>query len=155
MTLPAQNIATYSTFCSNPDCNEPFDLDKAKAEIGKSGIVYADCDELVLMGFKCPNPGCRALRFVSSDRNNPLFDLQDFIMTPNPNPDANVVEQLISCKDADKIHEFLKFKFIPAWDDKTVSIQDLGNYYHDETINFIFSSGITYIMTQADVIRWP
>jgi len=47
MTLPAKSIATPSTCCSNPNCNEPFDLDKATAEIQESGIVYADCGDAI------------------------------------------------------------------------------------------------------------
>jgi hypothetical protein len=80
MTLPAQNFASPSTFCSNPNCNEPFDLDKATAEIQKSGIIYADCDEVIFQGYKCPNPNCQGLWFVSCDRNNPVFDLRGFII---------------------------------------------------------------------------
>ena len=74
MTLPAQNIATNSTFCSNPNCNEQFDLDKATAEIQKSGIVYADCDDFIYQGYKCTNPDCRALRFITCDRRHPVKD---------------------------------------------------------------------------------
>jgi hypothetical protein len=150
MSLPAQDFATSSNFCSNPKCSIPFNLDKANAQIQKSGIVYADCGDVIYQGYKCPNPECRGLRFVRCDRNNPLFDLRDFIMTPHPNPDANVIEQLIHCKDASGINESLKFKFIPAWDAKTVSTQNLANYYPDALFNSVLSSGIPYIMTETD-----
>ena len=134
MISPAQNIATNSTFCSNRDCKEPFSLDKATVEIQKSGIFYADCGEVIFQGYKCPNPHCRTLWFFSCNRNNPLFDLRDFIMTPNPNPGANVIEQLMFIKDADKIPEFLKFKFIPAWDER-VSIQNFPNIFNRYAYN--------------------
>ncbi len=132
MTPPSNNFATLSTFCSNPNCNEPFDLNKARAEIEKIGIVYADCGDVIYQGYKCTNPDCSELRFVSSDRNNPVFDLRNFIITPNQNLDANVFEQLMLIKDADKIHEFLKFKFIPAWDEENVSIQNFRGEYNRE-----------------------
>ena len=62
MNLPAQNIETYSTFCSNPNCNESFDLDKATAEIQKSGIVTA------MVGLLNAQPGTRLFERLRSEQ---------------------------------------------------------------------------------------
>jgi len=40
MTVSLLNLPIYPISCRNPTCNETFNLDKAKAEILKSGIVY-------------------------------------------------------------------------------------------------------------------
>lgn len=125
MTAPPLNLPIYPISCRNPSCNETFNLDKAKAEILKSGIVYADCGEVIFQGYKCPDPHCRALRFVRCDRNNPVFDLRDFIITPNSQPFANVAEQINILEQSDNQHEFLRFKIIPAWDEESVNIKDL------------------------------
>ena len=112
MTLAASNMETHSTFCSNPNCNEQYNLDKAIEEIQKSGIVYADCGEVIFQGYKCPNPNCRTLWFFSCDRRNPVFDLRGFIITPNLNYFANSFEQILIQKNAHNDHEFLRFNFI-------------------------------------------
>jgi len=150
MNFPAKNLAVHSTFCSNPSCNDTFDLDKAKAEIQKSGIVYADCDEVIFQGYSCPNPNCLGLKFVCCDRNNPVFDLWDFIITPNSEHFANVVEQINLLEQIDDQHEFLKFKIIPAWDDETVSVQDLLKSYPDGMLDILISSGTPYFMNQIE-----
>ena len=114
MKLPTQNITTFSTFCSNPKCNEPFNLDKARAEIHKSGIIYADCGEVIFQGYKCTNQNCQGLRFFKCDRNDPVFDLRDFIMIPNLNIFADSFEKLLVQKNANNGHDFLKFNFLSA-----------------------------------------
>ena len=138
--------------CSNPNCNEPFNLDKATAEIQKSGIVYADCGEVIFQGYKCPNPNCRGLIFVQCDRNNPVFDLRDLIIAPNSenNTIVNLAEQLKLLEQSDHQHEFLRFKVIPAWDDEMVSPQNLQNYYLEGMLDSAILAGSPYVMTQIE-----
>jgi hypothetical protein len=150
MTLAASNMETYSTFCSNPNCDEPFDLDKAKAEIIESGVVYADCRDAIFQGYKCPDNNCPGIRFIKCARNNPVFDLRGFIIAPNSEHFPNVAEQIYLAEQSDNHHEFLKFKIIPAWDDETVSIRDLQQSFPEGMLDIAISSGTPYFMNQIE-----
>jgi len=119
----------YPYVCSNSNCKEPFNLNKAKAEIIKSGVVYADCGDIIFQGYKCTNPDCRSIRFIRTDRNHPKFDLRNFLITPSLNGYAHVIENLRFLKNSEKLHDFLKFKYIPAWDEESVSINDVSKQY--------------------------
>jgi hypothetical protein len=116
--LVSSLLAKLHRSCSNPVCAEQFDSDKAQSQINKHGLVYADCGELIIQGFKCPSEDCNGYQLIYSRPDEPAFDMRGFIISPHNNPIAQVIEQIALKENQSEVHNLLNFKFIPAWDEQ-------------------------------------
>jgi hypothetical protein len=130
--------------CENPECEEKYDLEGFKAVLNLWGLVYADCGNFVYQGITCPK--CKQTSLKPAPRDNPLVDLRDFIIAPNPNPAANTWEQFIQRERAQDDHEFLKFKCIPAWEDETIGYVDIIKRYPSDSYSLYTTPGVPYLM---------
>jgi hypothetical protein len=123
------------TKCSNPACAETFDSEKAKIQINNYGLVFADCEQLIVQGYKCPSQSCDGYQLIYSRPDEPAFDMRGYIISPHINHFDQVAEQIVSIENQSGVHDFLKFKFIPAWDEK-VPFEKLQNAYRDRVESY-------------------
>lgn len=130
--------------CQNPACNQQYDAQTFRDVLNLWGLVYADCGDFIYQGITCPR--CKKTSIKPAPRNDPIVDLRDFIIVPNANPAANTWEQYIERERAKDEKDQLNFRFIPAWDDETVSYADIINRYPSSSYSLFTTPGVPYLM---------
>jgi len=119
--------------CSNPKCLHRYDTDLLKELISKRGLIHADCgNEFIYQGISCTK--CNHTTLFKSYKNNPLFNLNGFILQPNPmglplaiNEQILIQTNKITCTGS------LEFDYFRAWDidDFPEYIPDIYDGYRD------------------------
>ena len=113
--------------CINPACNREYDIQSFIDAINLRGLIYADCGDTIYQGITCE---CKKPTLIPIPKNNPIVDLRDFIITPNPHL-TNLCEQVKERERAKDDHDLLNFKFIPAWDKDAVSYDEILRFYNN------------------------
>jgi len=130
--IPILRKDVFPFTCINPTCKKEYDVEGFIDAVNLRGLIYADCDDTIYQGITCE---CKKPNLLSMPRSKPIVDLRGFIITPNPNL-INLFEQVEESERTETDHDFLRFKFIPAWDDKTVSYDEILRSYNNWHVNF-------------------
>ncbi|MCK5610037.1 DEAD/DEAH box helicase family protein [Candidatus Pacearchaeota archaeon] len=112
-----QNI---SLECKNDACRYSYDNDELLYLINHYGVVHADCGDSIYQGFSCRR--CNHTSLFPFGRNEPLVNLQDFILIPVHHSAQNLSEQIY---EIEREEDLLSPLLIPAWDEKMLSIESI------------------------------
>lgn len=138
--------------CINPECSQKYNVEDFINVINLCGLIYADCGDTIYQGITCE---CKKPKLIPIPRNNPIVDLRDFIIIPNLFGINNIYEQVMYRKLVKNDHDSLRFKFIPAWNDESVSYDEILRFYHNWFRGFLHGDfspiDIPYIMTPKDI----
>ena len=134
MPDPILRKELFPFVCQNPVCGHQYDVDGFRDVLNLWGLVYADCGDFVYQGITCPQ--CKKTSLLSFQRNDPLVDLRDLIISPNPDDNMNIREQVIELERGDIENGLLRFKCIPAWDDETVRYDDVLKSYPPSSYHY-------------------
>ncbi len=155
MPDPILRKELFPFVCQNPACGHQYDAEGFRDVLNLWGLVYADCGDLIYQGITCPK--CKKTSLLHFPKNNPLVDLRDFIIAPNPQVFMNIGEQVIERERGDIKNAVLRFRCIPSWDDETVSYADVlksyppARYNYSNSHFYVGAPHIPYIMTLNDV----
>ncbi len=127
MREPIIRKELFPFVCQNPDCGEKYDVEEFRDVLNLWGLVYADCDDWIYQGITCPK--CRKTSLIDLPNDKPLVDLSHFIITPNPDFRANVIEQVNADKRRHRENPLFRFNYFPAWDHHAVSRGDMESAF--------------------------
>ena len=109
------------------NCNTFYGLEKAQEQAQKRGIALAYCGETVFQVIECSNPECSGKIVFHCDVVHPALDMRELILIPNPTGYVDQHEQYWILNNWDGWHDYLKFKYVRAWDESVVSIDEFIN----------------------------
>ena len=114
--------------CSNPNCSNHPDIKNLQHQVSQTGMEFVHCGQVVYQIVKCDRPGCEGHFILCSPTDNPMIDMRGLILAPTKELYVAVSEQSKILQQVDSWHDYLKFKYIPAWDKETVSKEEFIEY---------------------------
>jgi len=91
-------------------CKKQYDVEAFIEAIDLTGLVYADCGDIIFQGITCTDEKCNKTNLWQFPRTNPLVDLRDFIIAPNfVDVRTNIIEQVIERERDEHDNDFLRF----------------------------------------------
>ena len=146
-----QQIDNMIASCSNPNCQITYDIKEAQDQASQRGIALAFCEDSVFQAVECRVPGCGGKVVFRCEAGRPALDLRGLFLVPNPTVLQNAVEQAWILQNQKGWHDFLRFQFIPAWDDSVVSVKEFKDAFNGVPLFFIPSfPDIPLVMSEEE-----
>ena len=138
MTSGSNTQNSVTGTCNNPFCNAAHDITDAQEQVIQRGLALAFCGDAVFQVIECRNPGCQGKVVFRSDTVSPALDMREVLLVPNPIGPFNAKEQSQILRSWENWHDYLKFQFVPAWDEPKISTSEFMNGCNIDLYNSLF-----------------
>ena len=118
----------------------------------KVGMAFAHCGDIVFQVVKCGNKGCSGNVVYRCKADEPAIDMRKLILVPEPAPFIKDYEQCLMIMNMANWHDYLKFDFIPCWDESHVSQEQFVDHFKKDLdhLKFMSELGVPLFMAENE-----